>query len=307
VGDQGEVVCELTFAIPYYSGRHYLDRAIASVLRQRDPQWRLHVCDGQGIEPDLEAFVHSFADPRIRFFGTAKRLGMAENWNRCLDSTETDLVTLLHADDELLENYCGLMRTAAQRHPAAAAFFCPARVIDREGAACFSFPDYVKRWLGPGDNEPLLLCGETGLRALLRGNFIMCPTLCYRKARLGGRHFSNRWQFVTDLDLTLHLLMDGQALLGLPEVAYAYRRHEESATVQHTDNLLRFREEVRLYSEVADFAVGRGWNRAAYVARTKWMIRLHLGYRILRDLGDLRLGPAWEKLAFLNHGFQVRL
>ena len=184
---------DLTFAIPYYSGRHYLERAIRSVLSQEDEHWRLVVCDGRGREPDLETFLASFGDRRIRYVAWDGVAGMAANWNRCLDSADTDLVTLLHGDDELLKGYGDLMRTAAVGQPQAAAFFCPARIIDAEGAECFSFPDYVKRWLIPGSGGQVVLQGEAGLRALLWGNFIMCPTLCYRKPRLAGRRFALGW------------------------------------------------------------------------------------------------------------------
>jgi hypothetical protein len=269
-------------------------------LCQEDEHWRLLVCDGRGSEPDLEAFLAAFGDRRIRYVAWDGVAGMAANWNRCLDSADTDLVTLLHADDELLKGYGGLMRKAAIGQPQAAAFFCLARIIDAKGDECFSFPDYVKRWLIPRGGGQVVLQGETSLRALLWGNFIMCPTLCYRKSRLGGRRFALRWRQVPDLEFTARLLLEGETLVGLPQTAYAYRRHQGNTTAQQTDSLLRFREEVALLEQLRLRLTEIGWKRAVFPAGAKPIIKLHLAYCVLRDLAGLRLSQAWRKLVFLQ-------
>jgi glycosyltransferase involved in cell wall biosynthesis len=293
----GEV---LTFAIPYYSGRDYLRRAIASVLLQSNPNWELIVCDDGGGDAEIAEIVASYGDRRLNYYKNPGRLGMVGNWNRCLELAGTDLVTLLHADDELLEGYADLMLHAAANHAGAVAFFCGARIIDEEGRQRFSFPDYFKRFLLPAGKGPVVLAGEAGLQAILRGNFIMCPTLCYRKSLLGIRRFAPRWQMVQDLDLTSRLLLEGETLVGLSEVGYDYRRHRANATVRYTESLLRFEEEARLYDLLEEQTHGRHWFRAARLARRKGIILLNLAYCALLDLCRLRFRRAQEKAAFFT-------
>src|SRR5262249_14542574 len=168
----------LTIAIPFYKGHAYLRAAIESVLRQTSPNWKLVVCD-DGPDPGTAELVASFADPRIRYLRNEHNLGMAGNWNRCLEVAETDLVDLLHNDDELLPNYVEVMLAAGQQFPDASAFFCRARVIDAAGKESFSFVDYVKRFLQPQGRGPLVLEGQSAVEALMHGDFIMCPTVCY--------------------------------------------------------------------------------------------------------------------------------
>jgi hypothetical protein len=129
-----------------------------------------------------------------------------------------------------------------------------------------------------------VLRGEPAVCALARGNFIMCPTLCYRRSVLQGRRFSGRWQFVQDLDFTTRLLMDGDTLIGLPCQAYAYRRHAENATSKYTANLYRFAEERAFLDELSALSAERSWSAAARTARHKTIIKLHLIVRALRDL-----------------------
>lgn len=294
----------LTLAVPYFRNARYLGRAVASVLAQRDGRWRLVVSDGGG-DPAGEArnVLAGFDDPRIGYLAPVGRLGMAANWNRCLDAAGAGLVTLLHDDDELLPDYVGRMRTAAAADPEAVAFFCEAAVIGPDGRPRFSMPDFVKRFLRPRPGRVVALRGQAGVAALLRGNFVMCPTLCFRLGRLGPRRFAADWGQVPDLDLTCRLLADGERLVGLPDVLYAYRRHAENATAAQTRTLVRFREEIALYDRLADEARRRGWGRAAGVARRKSMIRLNLGFCLLQDLARGRWADAARKGGLLAQGW----
>jgi hypothetical protein len=206
---------------------------------------------------------------------------------------------LLHADDQLEPGYVALMQQLAPRYRDAAAFFCGARIIDAEGRAQLSFADSIKQLFVPGGAEETLLSGRAAVRSLMRGNFVMCPTLCYRKSLLAGERFSPDWKQVQDLEFTTRLLMNGRMLVGVREQAYAYRRHAQAATSLQSDNLLRFDEEFRLFECVADRADSLGWEDVARVSRRKSIVRMHLGYRALSDALKLRPGRALEKLHFL--------
>jgi GT2 family glycosyltransferase len=290
----------LTVAIPFYKGHAFLRAAIESVLRQTSPEWRLLICD-DGPEAGTAALVESYRDPRIRYLKNDRNLGMAGNWNRCLDAAGANLVNLLHNDDELLPGYVELMRQAAREHPDAAAFFCRARIIDASGRSRFSPIDYVKKFLQPRTEGPLTLQGPAAIEALMRGNFIMCPTVCYRKSRLGNLRFSSAWRFALDLEFYVRLLLTGEKIIGLPDVAYAYRRHEANATEAYTASLLRFEEESRLHDWVAGVASQRGWSRLAALAARKRVIQGHLLFRIAGDIAFCRLGAAGQKWKFLRH------
>jgi glycosyltransferase involved in cell wall biosynthesis len=288
----------LTVAIPFYKGHDYLRRAIESVLRQSSPDWHLLVCD-DGPEPGTAELIASFADRRIRYLKNDRNLGMAGNWNRCLDAADTDLVNLLHNDDELLPNYVAEMLGAASQWPDAAAFFCRAKVIDADSRDTFSLIDRIKSFLEPRTSGPIVLHGRSAIKALMHGDFIMCPTVCYRKSRLPAQRFNPAWRQVLDLDFFTRILLADGTMIGIPVLAYAYRRHAENATAQQTESLLRFDEESRIHDEIVAIARERGWPEVARVAAAKWVIKLHLLFRIGQDLGRLRFGSASMKWAFL--------
>jgi hypothetical protein len=292
---------KLTIAIPFFQGTGYLRQAIDSVLRQSEPAWQLLVCDDASPETDVRHLVLGYGDPRIRYVRNERNLGMVGNWNRCLDQAQTDLVTLLHADDQLLDCYVAMMSEAAERHSGAVALFCRARIIGEDGRSRFSFPDVYKRLLAECLGNGLHLEGRTALEALLRGDFIMCPSVCYRKSRLGLRRFSAGWRFAQDMEFFTRLLFQGETLVGLPTAGYAYRRHQLNATSEYTRSLLRFEEESQLYDALAYAADSRGWGQAARLARRKSVIKLNLLYCSAADMLRLRLQEAWQKLVFLRH------
>jgi glycosyltransferase involved in cell wall biosynthesis len=295
---------EITLAIPYYRGRDYLRSAIESVFAQQSPEgaWNLLVVD-DGERSEAHAVLRELgidaSDERVRCIENAQNLGMVGNWNRCLDEATSPLVSLLHADDMLGPNYVATQLRLADANPEATAFFCGARIIDAHGTECFSFADWIKRFFLPPQaraSHDYPLCGEDALCSVMAGNFIMCPTLCFRLAKLGERRFDPAWHQVQDLDFTARLLLEGDTLVGTADVAYAYRRHEEGATAVQSESGLRFEEEFALFERVASRADDVGWNRAAATARRKSIIRLHLLYRALGSAGALRFDQAAAQL-----------
>lgn len=286
----------LLFAVPFFRGLDYLRACLASARAQTRDDWRLTVFDDRG-EPEaaVEALVAELADPRIGRHAHARNLGMVANWNHALDAAETELVTLLHADDLLLPHYAETILALADFHPHATALCCGATLVDAAGRPTWTVADAFKRLLVPRA-EPWTLRGEAGLRALLRGDFVYCPTIAWRRAALGGRRFAPEWRQVQDLELLARLLLDGDAVVGTHRVAYTYRRHAQSATSLQSESLLRFEEEVAIHRRLAAQAHERRWRRAARTARRMTSVRLHLAFRALGDLAAGQPAAAVRKL-----------
>ena len=284
----------ITFAVPFYSGTAYLERALESVLAQTDREWACVVCD-DGTELGIPELVQRIGSGRIRYLRNEKNLGIGGNFSRCIDVAETELVTVLHADDELAPDYAATLRAAAERHPTAAALFCHAKIIGPKSQSWFSLADRVKRLLDPSWQREVVLEGEPGVRALLRANFIMAPTLCFRKPVLGARRFSADYKFVIDWMLTTQILLDGDAIVGIPDVCYRYRRHDNNATETLTKTQLRFREESEFYDRIRVICEQRGWTDCVAIATEKRFVKLNVTYRALKslalgDVGEARRG-----------------
>ncbi|HEY0193836.1 MAG TPA: hypothetical protein VGC42_22120, partial [Kofleriaceae bacterium] len=180
------------------------------------------------------------------------------------------------------------------------ALFCRAEIIGADSEPAFSMADFVKGFISPAHRREVELAGEAGVAALLHGNFIMAPTLCFRKSVLGGRRFPGEYRFVLDQELTTEILFDGDVLVGLPARCYRYRRHGDNATEQLTRTAVRFREESEFYDRMRDKVAARGWRRCERIARQKRMLKLNLAYRALKSAAQLQLGEAMRGLKLLR-------
>jgi glycosyltransferase involved in cell wall biosynthesis len=284
----------LTLAIPFYANTELLAAALASVLAQDCDDWEAVVVD-DGSDSDAREVVTRAGGGRIRYLRNPTNLGLAGNWNRCLEVAETELVTIFHADDVLRADYARRVLDVHRATPDAVAVFTGASVIGPTGKAIFSIPDEVKRFTRPrADGDRIDVAGEAGLVSLLRGQHIFCPTLAYQRERLPQPTFDARWRQVTDLDLLARLLVAGEHIVGTTEAAYRYRRHSANQTALLTASLDRFDEEYAVFAEIATRARARGWTRAAATAERARKVQLHAAYEGVRSLlrGDLRQARA---------------
>jgi len=191
----------LCLAIPFYSGLQYLTLALRSLLAQTDRSWTAIVVDDASPEAGAEALVAVLGDSRIRYVRNERNLGIAANFNRCIElaSEEAPLVVVFHADDELEPGYVGAVRRAHQTFPDAACVAPRVTVIDRGGNPTRTLADAVKAMLWPR-RLPMVLQGDRGLASLMRGLFFYCPSVSYRVDLLPKVRFDARWRQVMDLD-----------------------------------------------------------------------------------------------------------
>jgi len=295
----------ITLSVPYYSGFSLFRHTLRSIAAQTYPDCRVLVCDDSptGLSSaelaEMAALV-GVAYP-LRVVRNEQNLGMARTWNRCLDEADTDLVAIVHNDDELTEDYAQAMVALASEHPDATAVFSGASIIGAAGEAKFSFPDLYKQVLIPRHQRALELTGDVGLHSLMRGNYIFCPALCYRRSLLGTMRFDPRYRMVLDVDLTTRVLLAGQTLVGIPKrPLYRYRRHEDNATEHLTKELTRFNEESAFYLDVARRAAQAGYTRAARTATRRTVIKLNLMFCIARDLRAGEWADCRKKLRLLR-------
>ena len=197
---------------PLLPGLGYLREAIDSVLAQTFDDWELVVVDDRGPEPADEV-VAGYADPRISYVRNEQNVGTGRQLERVRPPRPGTLVTLLHNDDRLLPSYVARVVEAAGRHPEVDALFTDARIIGSDGRPDDHLADRVKQAL-PRRKEDHVLFGDADLAGLLAGNYIVAPTLCLRRRRLGEQPFDACLSFVPDWDFTSRVLLADGTLLA---------------------------------------------------------------------------------------------
>ena len=271
--------CRATFILPYYRGVEYLKIAMDSLVEQTEKNWQAVVLDDRGGE-DAEAAVATYSDPRFRYVRNELTLGLAGNWNKGFSLVETEFCTILHTDDALEVHYLKKMLCLLDEYPEAAIGHSGATIMDEDGNKCFSFPNFVKQFLRPRENV-VYSTGESGVISLAKGDWVMCPTLFFRKRFLPSEPFSNEWKFVLDLELLTRLLIDGKSFVGIKENLYRYRQHKSNQTAILTVTNWRFYEELRLMEMLEENCKKLLWHGAAKKFRRRTIVRLHMAYQLV--------------------------
>ncbi len=291
------------FAIPYFKNATFLKETLQSLVKQTDPNWTAVILDDSIDANESKAArecVESFQDSRITFKRNPENLGMAGNWNQGLEiGTPHDLCVILHADDLLGRHYVERMKALSKKHPKASGFFSRAEIIGENGESVFSVGDTYKRLLIPRQSE-IVLEGVSGIEKLIPGNFIFCPSVCYRMTMIQNERFKPHLKMVLDFEFVLRVLKMGGTWVGYDEEAiFQYRRHTENATIAMTQNLVRFKEEVALYQELSGYLSEKGHSRLAKKAERMDVIRFNLAFQILKSLSKLRIKDANRFLSAL--------
>jgi glycosyltransferase involved in cell wall biosynthesis len=288
-------VLRICLAIPFFSNLDYLGIALRSLVAQTDSQWTAIVVDDASPEVGADAVVSALGDRRIAYVRNDRNLGVADNFNRCLElgAADAEIVTVFHADDELSPGYVAAVRSAHRALPAATCIAPRVAVIERHGEPTRTLADSVKHMLWPRQ-LPTTLAGDQGLARVMRGLFFYCPSVSYRVALLPELRFDNRWQQVMDLDLYARILLGGGSIVLVPDRVYRYRRHEGTMTAQNSRSLVRLSEEVAVSREVAVSASVKHWRRSASAARLRLTVRLNGFLEAVRLVTHRQLRAGWS-------------
>lgn len=283
----------------YLPDKTHLRRCILSVMEQTYINWSLTLVDGSPCDSsfsvsDLKDIEHG----RVNYIRNPNQPSIATNWNFALNSSQTRYTMLLHQDDYLEPNFLEEMTRFIITNPNGYMYFSDANIVDSKDTKIYSPVDMAKLLFKPrGDS--ILLQREHGLAQLLKGCFIICPTIIYDLSRIPKMPFDINKKMVLDLDLYARVLLANGSIYGLNKKLFNYRRHPKSQTYRLNQNLERFREEIALYDSIASRCSSLEWAECESVAKRKVIIKLHILYRLGQSLTLLRVRNIFSMLTVL--------
>lgn len=89
----------IAIAIPSFEKEAYIERSIKSVLLQGSLVDQIIVIDNSSTDKTYE--IAKKFEPQIECYRNEMNIGLAPNWNRCIELCNADWLLILHADDEL--------------------------------------------------------------------------------------------------------------------------------------------------------------------------------------------------------------
>lgn len=92
---------KISVGIPVYNAELYIAQAIQSVLDQSFCDFELIITDDASTDRTPE-IINKFSDSRIRYCLNPKQLGPPGNFNRCIELSAGEYISVFHADDIML-------------------------------------------------------------------------------------------------------------------------------------------------------------------------------------------------------------
>ena len=283
------VAAPVEIFVPYWGDPDLLRATVDSVRGQHDPRWTLTIVDDCYPDPSVAEVFAGESDLRVHYVRNERNLGIAANFQRCLDLASGEAVVFLGSDDVMLPDYVGRAHELLAAFPDADIFQPGVQVIDSDGREVVPLGDRVKGWLRPRASGPVVLSGEELAASLLRGNWLYWPSLMFRTEKVQRHAFRQDLPIILDLALVLDMVVDGSALVLDPDVTFAYRRHASSVSGTALGDGSRLKQDRRYFADAEAQMRGAGWRSAERAARRRWTSRLHaltLLPTALRSPGD---------------------
>ena len=214
----------VSVCIPTYRPTAHLVDAIESVLGQTFREFELILVD-DGSQDDWSSLLALIVDPRLRIVRFPSNVGLAANWNRCLDEARGELISIFHQDDVMKTPFLEKTVAALDANPEAGFAYTNIERIDEHGERIGGH--YIDQ---PEQDD--VFSGEDLYSMIARtGNPIACPAVlarasCYEEY---GR-FDTRFDFAADQDLWMRFLRSrSAAFVSEPLLAHRVHRNQQSA------------------------------------------------------------------------------
>ena len=124
---------DVTVTVMSYNNAPYLAQTIESVLSQEGVSLELLVFDDRSSDDSVEVLKGYVGDPRFSFQVNPVNLGMAGNYNRCVQSGNGRYLVVLGSDDVLYPGHLASLVAAMNACPGAALGYAQCNWIDENG------------------------------------------------------------------------------------------------------------------------------------------------------------------------------
>jgi glycosyltransferase involved in cell wall biosynthesis len=252
----------VSICIPNYNYRRYLTDALTSCLDQTFRDIEVLVVDNCSDDGSME-LVEEFArrDPRVVPHRNERNIGMAGNFNRCLELARGRYVKFLCADDILEPGCVEALLGRMESRPGVRLAACARHVFGEAGSA-------GKR-IGYSSRSQTLEGAQVLRDCFYKGNLIGEPTAVMFRRADAADGFDGSYLQIFDLEYWLRLL-EGGLFSFVPEPLCGIRQHPETGS---TGNLRAGRvsqDKVRMF-EVYKDAVTTG---SSLQDRLRWDARM---------------------------------
>lgn len=227
---------KVSICIPNYNYGMYIGETIQSILNQIYTDFELIIVDDASTDNSMDV-INSFHDKRLKVHKNETNLGIAANWNKCLEYATGDYIAIFHSDDvyhrEIIEYEVNILATEDV-----------SIVGTRAVTDITKLPKKIR--LKYSVYEPLDF-----MKFLFSANTLVCPSVMMKKEVYDniGRYRDDLF-FVEDQEFYLRAAVKyGFAKIENFLMVYGHQQQEKSYQVVFKDNVakhIRWIEEYKI-------------------------------------------------------------
>lgn len=262
-------------ALPFYGDVAFLKEAVASVLAQTDPNWRLLVVDDGYPDETLPTWFAGLNDSRISYLRNIENLGANGNFQKCLSLVTSEFCVVMGADDILEPDYIEVVTRAVLQYPEASIIHPGIKIVDEKNNLISTRSETIKLKIRNSIESNQILFGEALATSLMKGNWMYFPAITWRTIIIQEIGFRPGFNVCQDLGLAMDLIMQGGKMLLIDDEIFRYRRHVASDSSIKAINGERFIDERNFFNVMTTDLNSLGWKKAARAAKLHSTSRLH--------------------------------
>ncbi len=232
----------LSVCIPTYNYADYLPFAIESVLRQNFTDFELIVQDDCSSDDTVGAVRPFLTDKRVIFGVNEVNLGLAGNWNLCMEKARGEYIKFVFADDLLASpDALGKMACVLDSDPSVSLVASARNIIDSESRLVRVLCEFQGSFTAQGR--------EIIRRCLFRqANLVGEPTVVMFRKADSMRGFDRNYGQLIDLEMWFHLLEKGKFAF-IDEPLASFRVHPRQKTAENIGSMIHFDETLSLVKD----------------------------------------------------------
>jgi len=263
------VAPKISICIPVYNGELFLPKAVESTLRQSYSDFEVIIVDNASTDGTARwAADMAAGHSKIRLFKNDRNIGLAGNFNRCLDYAQGTYIKFLMADDLLLPGCLEQMAIGLNTCKSVTLVAIGRLIIDEHGRELA-----INRY----SNTDVLVPGKQAITECLFGShYIGEPTaVMFRKSDLTGK-FREDLPQVLDMDMWFRLLERGD-LLYMGEPLCAIRHHAGQMTHANTKSGESIEDSLKLFE---------AYSHKTYINPSLRLVaqhQVHIAYRVWKS------------------------
>jgi glycosyltransferase involved in cell wall biosynthesis len=263
--------------IPVYGDSPYLEETLKSVVKNLPTNFPITVIEDFSSQFNSRDLVYKFE--RVRYIQNEERLGIAKNFNKCINSSTGLFTQIIGSDDVFISEVITKIEKDLVIDPDLAMVINDIEVISKNGNKNLTLTDSVKQIIKPKRRR--YLNEKQFLRSISIGDWAYFPSIYWNTENTKKIGFSDKFHTAMDLAIFFDICKTKTKILISQEKVIQYRRHKNSASVSYSYSTDRYREEMECQSKAYKIARTNNWRLETFLAQLALTIRLHMFFKAI--------------------------